>query len=405
MDCFRLIRIKGAEPYYLGQCKECEYKYQQEYKERKKQLKFTNNTTVYYKRRFKQPKEERILDIKKTDILPAATDETFVKLMDYKDSWLSNYGRIIRYKDNKYQLLKGEYDNGLLFYRLPKNIIEGEKWIFKNSIVYAAKIVVETFVVNPDKKNNVYIWHKGFDKQDYYYKNLYPLNRVQYINLRRHFKKTGDDSEELILRIMNDIHYQTDDWRSCYFEPSVCKMGYKGLLFENGKEESYTRWHDMINRCYNKKFHEKQPQYLECTVCEEWLNYSNFKIWYEENKIPGMALDLDKDIVFKGNKEYCPDTVAFVPHTVNTLFINGKGGRGDLPLGVYYDYSKGKYGASVASSMTSKKLGMFDTPEQAFTSYKKYKEAIIKQTAEQYKTVIPYKVYDSMKNWKIEIND
>ena len=33
----------------------------------------------------------------------------------------------------------------------------------------------------------------------------------------------------------------------------------------------------MLVRCYNAKFHERQPQYKGCTVCEEWLNYSNFK--------------------------------------------------------------------------------------------------------------------------------
>lgn len=79
------------------------------------------------------------------------------------------------------------------------------------------------------------------------------------------------------------------------------------------RTEIYTRkGEDIINRCYNAKFREKQLQYTGCTVCEEWLNYSNFKVWYGQNGIKGMALDLDKDILFKGNKVYSPETCCFV---------------------------------------------------------------------------------------------
>ena len=52
-----------------------------------------------------------------------------------------------------------------------------------------------------------------------------------------------------------------------------------------------------MHRCYNDKFHERQSQYKECSVCEEWLNYSNFKVWYDKNKYGEVQLDLDKDIL------------------------------------------------------------------------------------------------------------
>ena len=51
------------------------------------------------------------------------------------------------------------------------------------------------------------------------------------------------------------------------------------------------------------------------------------------------------------------------------------------------------------------KLGRFDTAELAFNRYKEYKEDFIKDMAEQYKDAIPYKVYEAMINWKIEIDD
>lgn len=367
---------------------------------------FSDNVEMLIQRKYKNINKERILDISAKDIVPIGTDEVFVKLMDYKNAWLSNYGRVIRFSEGKYNLLQGSYDNyGALHYTLPKNIFFDGKWRYKNVRVYAAKAVVEEFIVNPDKANDVYIWHKGHDKQDNYYKNLYPLNQEQYRVVKKNYKETGDDSEEIILKIINDIRYMPENWSKNCMELIMCGMGYRGSDDVDCKCESYLRWHDMINRCYNEKFHERQPQYKGCTVCEEWLNYSNFKVWYNQNKIKGMSLDLDKDILFKGNKEYSPATVAFVPHEINTLFINGKKGRGDFPVGVYFDKEKNKYRAQMAFMGKTIRLGRFDDIESAFARYKEYKEDFIKDMAEQYKDEIPDKVYQAMMNWVVEITD
>lgn len=403
---YRLVKGQFNNPYYLGQCKECEYKYQRTYLEEKNKIKFSDNLEIVIQRKYKQIKKERILDISTAGIIPIDTDEIFVKLMDYKNAWLSNYGRVIRYSDGRYNLLQGSYDNyGALCYTLPKNIFHEGKWIYKRVILYASKAVIEEFIVNPDKANNIYIWHKGHDKKDNYFKNLYPLNQEQYRIVKKHFNETGDDSEEFIIKVMNDIRYQPDNWSKKCLEPIMCGVGYRGTLYENGRTESYLRWHDMINRCYNVGFHEKQPQYKGCTVCEEWLNYSNFKVWYDQNKIEGMSLDLDKDILFKGNKEYSPATVAFVPHVINTLFLSNKKNRGDCPVGVYYDNKEEKYRACMAFLGRQIKLGRFDTAEEAFARYKEYKEDFIKDMAEVHKDKIPFKVYEAMMNWVVEIND
>ena len=55
----------------------------------------------------------------------------------------------------------------------------------------------------------------------------------------------------------------------------------------------------------------------------------------------------------------------------------------------------------------SKTLGYFpiDKPFQAFTCYKNFKENYIKQVADEYKDLIPKKLYDAMYNYKVEIND
>lgn len=406
VDKFRIVKGQFNNPYYLGHCKECEYKYQREYLEEKNKIKFSDNIEMLIQRHYKDIRPERILDITKLNIIPLSTDETFIKLMDYKNVWLSNYGRVVRYSDGKYNLLQGSYDsNGALRYTLKRNVFYDGKWIYKSVHLYAAKAVIEEFIVNPDKANNVYIWHNGYDKQDCYYRNLYPLNQEQYRIVKNHFNKTGDDSEGFILKVMNDIRYKPDDWSRRAMEPVMCGMGYRGSENVDCKSESYLKWHDMLNRCYNAKFHERQPQYKECTVCEEWLNYSNFKVWYEQNKIAGMALDLDKDILFKGNKVYSPETCCFVPHALNTLFLNNKADRGDYPIGVFYEKDKKRFRAAMSFMGEQIKLGTFDTAEAAFARYKKYKEDFIKDMAEQYRNEISDKVYEAMMGWEIEIDD
>lgn len=406
IEKFRLVKGQFHNPYYLGHCKECEYKYQRDYLEEKNKIEFSDNLEILIQRKYKSIKKERILDISTTDIIPIGTDEQFIKLMDCKNTWLSNYGRAIKYANGKYTLLKGNYDsNGSLRYTVQKNVFFDGKWIWKRADLWAAKAVVEEFIVNPDKANNIYIWHSGFDKEDNYYKNLYPLNQEQYRIVKKHFNETGDDSEEFIIKVMNDIRYMPDTWSKECLEPIMCGIGYRGILYENSQIESYLRWHDMMNRCYNEKFHERQPQYKGCTVCEEWLNYSNFKVWYDQNIIIGMQLDLDKDILFKGNKEYSPATVAFVPHMINTLFVNGKKNRGDLPVGVHWDKEKSKYRSQMAFMNETIRLGRFNTVEEAFARYKEYKEDFIKDMAELHKDILPHKVYEAMLNWVVEITD
>lgn len=90
---------------------------------------------------------------------------------------------------------------------------------------------------------------------------------------------------------------------------------------------------------------------------------------------------------------------------INTLFHSKKTDRGDYPIGVYFDRSKKRYRAEMSFMGRQIKLGTFDTAESAFARYKEYKEDFIQDMTEQYRNVIPYKVYEAMMNWKIEIDD
>ena len=205
----------------------------------------------------------------------------------------------------------------------------------------------------------------------------------------------------------------------CPYEKRYYGIGYIGegkfkVYDKNGKiTKCFRTWQSMLQRCYDEKFHKKCLTYDNCEVCEEWLNFQNFGKWFYKNyyKIEGEKICLDKDILVKGNKIYSPDTCIFVPERINTLFTKCNKIRGDYPIGVYYNERNKKFVAqcSIYNYNENKKkpkyLGLYDAPEEAFEVYKQFKENYIKEIADKYKQQIPRKLYQTMCNYKVEIND
>lgn len=134
----------------------------------------------------------------------------------------------------------------------------------------------------------------------------------------------------------------------------------------------FSRWSGMLERCYSKRSLEKRPAYAGCSVCEEWLTFSNFRGWMEQQDWEGKQLD--KDILLPGNKEYGPDVCVFVSQRVNLFLTERKSERGIWPIGVYYDTGCNKYSAQCCSNTgRQKKLGKFNTPEEAFSAWLAFK--------------------------------
>lgn len=174
------------------------------------------------------------------------------------------------------------------------------------------------------------------------------------------------------------------------------------------KQESvaYRKWRTMLARCYSDSYKSKQGTYKDCKVCDEWLTFSNFKKWHDENYMANY--ELDKDILTKGNKIYSPETCSYIPKFINTILLSCWKVRGELPIGVVRHgdkfvaqmstYSqKGRYGY----------IGTFDTIDEAFDAYKQAKEAHIKKVAQEYFDAgkITENVYNALMNYKIEITD
>ena len=197
------------------------------------------------------------------------------------------------------------------------------------------------------------------------------------------------------------------------YDKTIYGIGYigEGEYSRTKNNEVYKKWFGMLARCYDPYELNKNPTYINCTVCKEWHNLQNFAKWYEENyyEIPNESMELDKDILIKGNKIYSPQTCIFVPHNINCLFIKNNSLRGDLPIGVGFHKRDCKFYAQCNFIKGEKKkrgwLGYFDSEEEAFTCYKNFKEKYIKQVADEYKDLIPIELYEAMYRWEIEITD
>lgn len=79
----------------------------------------------------------------------------------------------------------------------------------------------------------------------------------------------------------------------------------------------YRTWKSMLARCYSIKTQERQPTYKGCSVSDEWLTFSVFKNWMEKQDWEDKQLD--KDLLFEGNKVYSSETCVFVTRMVSTL--------------------------------------------------------------------------------------
>lgn len=144
---------------------------------------------------------------------------------------------------------------------------------------------------------------------------------------------------------------------------------YKVTRYEGCKQvwicPFYIRWKSMIARCYDKSYIKINPTYIDCSVCESWLTFSIFRKWMESQDWNGKYLD--KDLLKRGNKVYCPEYCIFVDREVNN-FIVEKVNNGLLP-GVHYEVSRNRYRASINGASAA----CFDTEIAAHNCWRKHK--------------------------------
>lgn len=162
-------------------------------------------------------------------------------------------------------------------------------------------------------------------------------------------------------------------------------------------------WHNMLQRCYCNKFHERQTTYKHTTVCDRWLTYSNF-----ENDILNMknfnrfiedGWELDKDLIEIGNNVYSSQTCCFVPKSLNSKFsqiskiFEEDKGFSILPYG--------SFRVKIQGTATGH-LGCFKTKEEALSVYRKKKCEILLESLIEYEGIVDDRLIISVRAF---IND
>ena len=211
------------------------------------------------------------------------------------------------------------------------------------------------------------------------------------------------------------------------FFPSVFGHGYLGIDKEGNVPKTYEskdgktvntweyhKWQSMLKRCFDNKYKDRYPTYEGVTCCDRWLCFANFLedfeiLKNEYNWNVDEKLNLDKDILHKGNKIYSLENCILVPDYINSLFIKRDAVRGDCPIGVSYHKGAKKYEARCRINGKQTSLGYYNTVEEAFNTYKIAKEQEIKRVANEciLKGFISKdsRLYNAMINYQVKIDD
>lgn len=198
------------------------------------------------------------------------------------------------------------------------------------------------------------------------------------------------------------------------YYPSVYGVGYVGegsyspKDYKNGRlinSPAYEVWCSKLKNCYGKS--KSSHLYSDVEFCKEWLCFQNFAEWfYQQVDRYGKGGNVDKDLLFLGNREYSPHTCVYVPPAVNSLFT---GTSGNIS-GVHWCNTQEKWVAQIQrgelTTRGKKKqsyLGRFNSKDQADTAYYEAKLAHVKEVAlkyqEQLHPALFYKLYHGTENY------
>ena len=132
----------------------------------------------------------------------------------------------------------------------------------------------------------------------------------------------------------------------------------------------YQTWHGMLLRCYSEEYLNRRPTYVGCSVHPDWIYFSEFKRWMENQPREGLALD--KDLLVRGNKVYGPDTCVFISRALNNFLGDCRKSRGDYPIGVSLHKRTNTLRADCNNPFTGKaeSLGHFSCANKAHEAWR-----------------------------------
>lgn len=195
--------------------------------------------------------------------------------------------------------------------------------------------------------------------------------------------------------MLEDFKSSAGKWKTSY----IGDDGVKRLT------KSYRIYNHMMCRCnVGGHYQRNQPTYIGCTVSDQFKDYQWFADWYTSQIGYEDSSDLDKDIVLKGNKVYCPELCVLVPSQLNKFLTDTRARRGAYPQGVSAFKQTGKFQSRISIDAHQYYIGVYNTPDEAHEAYASAKEAEARRWAKRLKdgefNVDP-RVIVAMENWTL----
>lgn len=186
------------------------------------------------------------------------------------------------------------------------------------------------------------------------------------------------------------------------FAPNVEGIGYIGFAKVSGNSKCYSSWRGILKRVSENANAKDKVNYGDCSVCPEWLNLEVFSEWYN-TQIVQEGWAIDKDLLVKGNKVYSPDTCIFLPPEINTFLTDRSNHRGSTPIGVCHRNQK--FEARCTSGGKNNYLGVYNTPEEAFSVYREFKISRAILLMDKWRGIIDQKATPALSRFTVDIDD
>ena len=165
-------------------------------------------------------------------------------------------------------------------------------------------------------------------------------------------------------------------------------------------DEKSRRYFNVKARC-GTAYQKENPRYYGTYMCDEWLeDREAFYKWLDENYyvVEGEQMDIDKDILQYGNKQYHPDLCLIVPHSINAFFENIEVGKTNIT----YNSKTEKYSVKITDDKKNIGATDIDSYNEALDIYCDIKQGILVNKAKALKDKIPEKVYMALMNTDIK---
>lgn len=137
---------------------------------------------------------------------------------------------------------------------------------------------------------------------------------------------------------------------------------------ENGKKvrcPKYAIWMRILRRC-SRPFGRGAASYRGVTVHPDWIYRSKFNEWLNSQPQNNwQELQIDKDLLVKGNKVYGPDTCCFLTNQENSVFRPLSSDRLGWAAFNKHGNRKKPWRSRMGRSPGDRNFGSFSTKEEA----------------------------------------